>query len=122
VYENQYLAAKEGRMDYRRDQRERTDSERMERQTDFLASAILMPRPAMRIAFRHFFERAGVRPRAIIRGASPMDDGLAKQLPEYVAGIFQVSKRAALIRLEKLGGITDAPSRASQNCILCRKR
>jgi hypothetical protein len=107
IYENPYLAAKEGRMDYRRDQRERTDSERMERQADFLAAAILMPRPAMRIAFLHFFLRVGMRPRAIVRGASPVDDYLAKQLPEYVAGIFQVSKRAALIRLEKLNAIVN---------------
>jgi Zn-dependent peptidase ImmA (M78 family) len=122
MYENPYLAAKEGRMDYRRDQRMRTDSERMERQADFLAAAILMPRPAMRVAFRHFFVRVGMKPRTIVRGASPMDDCFAKQLPDYVADIFQVSKRAALIRLEKLGGITGATLRASESCTFCYKR
>ncbi|MDL2234684.1 ImmA/IrrE family metallo-endopeptidase [Christensenellaceae bacterium OttesenSCG-928-L17] len=107
VYENQYLAAKEGRIDYSRCQRERTDSERMERQADFLASAILMPRPALRVAFRDFFKYYDDRPRRIIKGSSIMDDCYADQLPRYVAKLFGVSKRAALIRLEKLTAIVD---------------
>lgn len=107
VYENQYLAAKEGRIDYSRSQKERTDSERMERQADFLASAILMPRPALRTAFREFFKFYHDKPRRIIKGSSTMDDCYAIQLPEYVAGLFGVSKRAALIRLEKLTAIVD---------------
>lgn len=107
VYENQYLAAKEGRMDYSRCQRERTDSERIERQADFLSSAILMPRPALRTAFRSFFELYGEKPRRIVRGISPLDDCYAAQLPEYIAKLFGVSKRAALIRLEKLSAIVE---------------
>jgi hypothetical protein len=107
VYANQYLAAKEGRIDYSRSQKERNDSERLERQADFLASAILMPRPALRVAYRCFFRFYDEKPRRIVRGASPMDDCFAKQLPEYVAGIFNVSKRAALIRLEKLTAIVN---------------
>jgi len=106
-YENQYIAAKEGRFDYSRSTKEDTDIARMERQADFLASAILMNRPALRIAFKEFFKTYDEKPRRIIRGASAMDDCFAKLLPEYVAKIFGVSKRAALIRLEKLTGIVD---------------
>jgi len=105
IYENQFIAAKEGRVDYSRSNKERTDVERMERQADFLASAILMNRPALRIAFKDFFAFYDDKPRRIIRGASPMDDCYAQQLPEYIAKVFGVSKRAALIRLEKLTAI-----------------
>ena len=106
-YENQFIAAKEGRVDYSRSKKENTDIERMERQADFLASAIIMNRPALRIAFKEFFKLHGEKPRRIIRGASNMDDCFAKLLPEYVAKKFYVSKRAALIRLEKLTGIVN---------------
>jgi len=105
VYENQYLAAKEGRIDYSRKQEERTDSERIERQADFLASALLMPRPALRTVFREFFALYNEKPRTIVRGASETDDCYAKLLTELVADRFGVSKRAALIRLEKLNAI-----------------
>lgn len=107
-FENQYLAAKEGRIDYSRDQRERNDSERMERQADFLASALLMPKSTLRMAFRDFFSYYGKKPRKIIRGITTFDDCLAIQLPGYIAKTFNVSKRAALIRLEKLNAIADS--------------
>ena len=108
AYENQYLAAKEGRIDYSRSTRERSDIDIIERQADFLSSAILMPRPALREAFRAFFNFYGEKPRRIIKGGgNPIDDCFAVQLPEYVAGQFGVSKRAALIRLEKLTAIVD---------------
>jgi Zn-dependent peptidase ImmA (M78 family) len=107
AYENQFLAAKEGRVDYSRSQKERNDLERMERQADFLASAILMPRPALRVAFCDYFQYYGEKSHRIFRGISPMDDCHVKQLPEYISHIFNVSKRAALIRLEKLTAIVD---------------
>ena len=107
AYENQFLAAKEGRVDYSRSQKEKTDIERVERQADFLSSAILMPRPALRTAFRDFFNFYGEKPRRIIRGNDIMDDCFAAQLPQYVAKLFGVSNRAALIRLEKLTAIVD---------------
>jgi len=107
IYENQFIAAKEGRVDYSRSKKERTDVERMERQADFLASAIIMNRPALRIAFKDYFKYYGEKPRSIVRGTSDMDDCFARQLPEYVAKVFGVSKRAALIRLEKLTAIVD---------------
>ena len=107
IYENQFIAAKEGRIDYSRSTKERTDIERMERQADFLASAIIMNRPALRIAFKDFFKYYHEKPRRIERGASMMDDCFAQQLPEYVAKTFGVSKRAALIRLEKLTAIVN---------------
>jgi len=106
-YENQFIAAKEGHIDYSRSRKENTDIERMERQADFLASAILMNRPALRIAFKEVFNMYNEKPRIIIRGASELDDCLAKIMPEYVAKKFGVSKRAALIRLEKLKGIVN---------------
>ena len=66
-----------------------------------------MPRPALREVFREFFRFYGENPRRIIRGTSPMDDCFAKQLPEYVAKTFNVSNKAATIRLEKLTAIVD---------------
>jgi len=106
-YENQFIAAKEGHIDYSRSRKENTDIERMERQADFLASAILMNRPALRIAFKEVFNMYNEKPRVIVRGGSELDDCLAKIMPEYVAKKFGVSKRAALIRLEKLKGIVN---------------
>ena len=107
VYENQFIAAKEGRVDYSRSTKERTDVERMERQADFLSSAILMNRPALRIAYKDFFKFYNDKPRRIIRGISMADNCYAQQLPEYMAKVFGVSKRAALIRLEKLTAIVN---------------
>jgi Zn-dependent peptidase ImmA (M78 family) len=107
IMDNKYLAAKVGRVDYSRSKKEQNDSERMERQADFLSSAILIPRPALRVAFREFFKFYGEKPRRIIRGSGGMDDCFAVELPKYIAGIFNVSNRAALIRLEKLTAIVD---------------
>jgi len=107
VYKNQYLAAKEGRDDYSSSTKEKTDNQRMERQADFLASAILMPRPALRNTFREFFKFYDDKPRRIIKGKSLLDDSYAKQLPEFVANIYNVSNKAATIRLEKLTAIVD---------------
>jgi len=107
VYKNQFLAAKEGRDDYNSSKKEKTDNQRMERQADFMSSAVLMPRPALRNSFREFFRYYDDKPRRIFRGVSPVDDSHAEQLPEYVAKIYNVSKRAALIRLEKLTAIVD---------------
>ncbi|MDR1070027.1 MAG: ImmA/IrrE family metallo-endopeptidase [Gracilibacteraceae bacterium] len=111
ILENQYLAAKEGRMDYSRSRKNRADSDRMERQADFLASAILMPRPALRVAYREFFTAYGERPRRVVRGASGQDNLFAARLPVFVADKFNVSKRAALIRLEKLNAVTGRAAR-----------
>lgn len=108
VYENQFLAAKEGRVDYSRSVKEHTDIERMERQADFLASAILMPIFAMRVAYRNYFRYFDEKPHQIVRGNNSMDDCHATGLPEYIAKEFGVSKRAALIRLEKLNAIVDS--------------
>ena len=106
-YENQRLAAKEGRVDYSRKQRELSDNERLERQADFFAAALLMPKPALRLAFKSFFRFYGERPRPIYRGKSVEDDCYAKLLPKYIAKIFEVSEQAAIIRLEKLEAIVD---------------
>ena len=105
VFENQYLAAKEGRIDYCRGQKERTNNDRIERQADFLASAMLMPRETLRMAYADFFQQFRERPRRIVRGKDYKDACYAELLPEYVAERFGVSKRAAMIRLEKLGAI-----------------
>ena len=105
VFENQYLAAKEGRIDYTRHTSERTDNERIERQADFLSSALLMPKPTLRMAFKEFFISNSEKPRAIVRGKNEKEDYFATALPMYIADRFGVSNRAAMIRLEKLGGI-----------------
>jgi len=108
IYENQFIAAKEGRGDYIRSTKDKTDYDRMERQADFLAAGILMPRPALRVVCREFFRFYGEKPRRITRGASQMDDAFAKLLPECVSKIFNVSNKAATIRLEKLTEIVNS--------------
>lgn len=105
-FDNQYLAAKEGRIDYSRSCREDNDGQRMERQADFFAAALLMPRPALRVAYRRYFSFYGEKPGKILRGSDIAADCHAVQLPKYVAKHFGVSKGAALIRLEKLNAIT----------------
>ena len=108
VYDNQFLAAKEGRIDYSRSVLEKTDIQRIERQADFLSSALLMPRPALRTAYREFFDYNGEKPRRIIKGVGKQsDDRFAVELPKFVGELFGVSTRAALIRLEKLTAIVD---------------
>jgi hypothetical protein len=66
-----------------------------------------MPRPPLRIAFREFFAKYDDIPCQVVRGASEVDDNYAKLLPPFIADKFGVSKRAALIRLEKLKAIID---------------
>jgi hypothetical protein len=107
AFEIKYLAAKIGRTDYSRSKLEKTDKDRIERQADFLAAAILMPLSALRVAFRTFFNSIGEKPRVLFRGADCKDEIIIKQLVEYIADIFNVSNRASLIRLEKLRAITD---------------
>ncbi len=106
AFDMEYLAAKIGRIDYSRSTLEKTDKDRIERQADFLASAILMPRPAVRTAICDFFQSIGEKPRVLVR-AEQKDGLMEKRLTEYIADKFYVSKRAALIRLEKLNNITD---------------
>ena len=101
-FQNQYLAAKTGKVDYSRSEKERNDIERMERQADFLASAILMPRPALRETYIKFFKSINEKRRILIRG---VDNECAKHLSSYISEVYNVSNRAALIRLEKLGAI-----------------
>lgn len=106
AFQNQFLAAKLGKVDYSRSEKERNDIERMERQADFLASAILMPRPALRETYIKFFKSKNEKSRIIIKnGNNPIDISYANQLSQYVSEIYNVSKRAALIRMEKLGAI-----------------
>ena len=99
------IAAKIGRIDYSRNLRDDTDESRIERQADFLSSAILMPRPALRIAYRDFFKAAGEKPRVLTRGKDKPDDLTAKNLATYMSDMFNVSHRAAMIRLEKLNAV-----------------
>ena len=114
VYENKYLAAKEGHIDYSRSKKQWTVADRMERQADFLSSALLMPRPALREAYRQFFRLHNDKPRKVIKGKSKTDNFYAAKLPEFVSGLFGVSKRAALIRLEKLQAIVDCGTELAQ--------
>jgi len=107
-FDNQYLAAAESSVDYQRLQLQKTDLDRMEWQANFLSAAILMSRPALRIAYCNFFHSFGLKPRKqIIRGASEADMIYERLLPEDIAKQFNVSTRAATIRLEKLDAIVN---------------
>jgi Zn-dependent peptidase ImmA (M78 family) len=105
VFENQFIAAKEGRIDYTRDAKEDTDNQRIERQADFLSSALLMPKSTLRMAYKDFFRLNRVRPYVLFKGRSETDDRFILALSDYVAEKFGVSRRAAMIRLEKLDAI-----------------
>ena len=61
-----------------------TTSVLMEQQANFMASAILMPLPALRTAFKDFFMYFDQRPRRIIRSSGNQDDLFAALLPDYM--------------------------------------
>ena len=100
-----YLAAKEGKADYSPSKREKSDAERMERQADFLAAALLMPRPALRTACKAYWSYYKQPPMRIERGRDAWHNSHAVQFTKYIADQFHVSRAAAKIRLEKLGAI-----------------
>ena len=106
AFQNQYLAAKTGKVDYSRSEKERDDIERMERQADFLASAVLMPRPALRESYKKFFKSINEKMRVLVRSDNDSKDNeYIKKLIRDISDTYNVSQRAALIRLEKLGAI-----------------
>jgi len=96
------FAAKEGRADYSPSKKEKSDRDRMERQADFLAAALLIPRPSLCIACAEYWATYGQAPMIIERGKDDWHNCHAKMLPAFVADRFCVSKQAAKIRLEKL--------------------
>ena len=102
IYENQLLAAKVERTDCKHRHKIGSDTDCIERQADFLASAILMPRSALRIIFKNFLAAFGEKPRKLVRGINSSDDYLVSYLTTYTANTFHVSIRAARIRLDKL--------------------
>ena len=109
TFKNQHLAVKEDSVSYSCSVSEQSDIKTMERQADYLAAAMLMPKTTLRMAVRDFFAGLNEFPRKICRGSSEREDNLAIQLTEYVAKKFRVSKSAALIRLEKLDEIVGKP-------------
>jgi Zn-dependent peptidase ImmA (M78 family) len=128
VSENQQLAAKKGRVDYSRSLKDKTDCDTIERQADFLAAAILMPRPALREEFRDFFRIYGEKPRQLARLSGKQDEFYSELLPLYVSKTFNVSYNAARIRLEKLKAIVDRktlssvkPAKSDKVIIICAR-
>ena len=65
-----------------------------------------MPKTTLRMAYKDFFGYYDMKPYVLVRGQNSFDDCLSAQLPRYIAKVFEVSNRAATIRLEKLGAIT----------------
>ncbi|GHU35316.1 hypothetical protein FACS1894105_03780 [Clostridia bacterium] len=100
------------RQAYTMDDRLGNHSKRIERQADFLASALLMPREPLRLVLRDFFKLHNEPPHRLVRGNGTIDDVLAIQLPRFTATRFGVSQHAALIRLEKLDAIAGKPMRS----------
>lgn len=100
--------AQGGTMNYSLIQNRNNDIERMERQADFLASALLMPRPTLRVAYQAYFGYFGLHPIQIVRGTNSWHDDHARALPKYISKQFNVSKQAAMIRLEKLNAIVNS--------------
>jgi Zn-dependent peptidase ImmA (M78 family) len=126
VPENRQLAAKKGRIDYSRSLKDKTDVDTIERQADFLAAAILMPRPALRVAYREYFEKCNEKPRQLSKMAGIQEVLRAYDLSSSVASTFNVSYRAAQIRLEKLKAIVDrkqpaTPRKTDRVTIICAR-
>ena len=105
-WNNEYMVSRKIQTDNSMSRRERESIRRMERQADYLAAAILIPKTTLRMLFRDFCKEWDIiPPRKIIRG----DGGLAFMLAELTAERYGVSHKAATIRLEKLGAIAGVP-------------
>lgn len=84
-----------------------TDNDWMEWQADYMASALLMPKPTFHTAVQELLTQAGVNQGYITRGLSDDWDMFIQAITVEMAEIFQVSLQAARIRCEKLGVIQD---------------
>ncbi len=94
-----------------------TDSDWIEWQADYMSSALLMPKRTFSLAVEKIFKKYGIHQKYVIKGIDNDLDIFIEILPELLAEIFDVSKQAASIRLEKLGFIRDKSS-ASQISLL----
>jgi Zn-dependent peptidase ImmA (M78 family) len=88
-----------------------TDNEWMEWQADYMASALLMPKPAFHIAVQGLLKQVGIHEGYITRGMSGEGDMFIQAIPFELADIFQVSVQAARIRCDKLGIVRDKVER-----------
>jgi len=82
----------------------RTTLEWREYQADYFAAAIAMPNATFKPFVHKFLREHGVRKGAIILGRDEDLDILAEViLPEGIGSVYGVSKRAASVKLRKLG-------------------
>ena len=102
IYGHPYLAASQSRTCYRTSQKERDDHQRMENQANYLSAALLMPQTAVEAVCRNYFQQIGETPRLLQPMDNPKDKDMALVLAEICADVFDVSKQAAGIRLERL--------------------
>jgi hypothetical protein len=98
------LAAKEGRIDFSRCKKVKTEKERFERQADYLSASLLMVKPALGVAYRNYFIGRNEPPRRIAL-ETQSDRELAVLVSRHISRTSNVSERAARIRLEKLSVI-----------------
>jgi Zn-dependent peptidase ImmA (M78 family) len=80
----------------------------MDNQADYLAGALLMPASGIWTAVRGVFAELEVKPKRLVKGTGALDDYLVSQLPIYISDVFDVSQRAAQVRLNQLGIIANA--------------
>ena len=86
---------------------QRTAEQWREYQADYFASAVVMPNATFIPAVNRFLRDHGVRKGSISLGVDDDLDILARDLlPEYVADIYGVSKRAATVKLRKNGFVS----------------
>jgi len=77
--------------------------QRMERQANYMAAALLMPITTLRMLFREFCKERAIKPRKLSRKTGDWD--LAHLFISWTAERYNVSFQAAQIRLEKIGAI-----------------
>lgn len=90
-----------------------TDQEWMEWQADYMASALLMPRPVFQATAQQILRQAGFNEGYVTKGISEDLDLFIESIPFEMAAIFNVSIQAAKIRCDKLGVVRE-PSAMEQ--------
>ena len=86
-----------------------TDNDWMEWQADYMASALLMPKVTFAMAVKCLFKQIGIK-RYYEKGIdADLDRWAEDKLPKMLANIFDVSIKAAAIRLVSLGFVPEKP-------------
>lgn len=87
-----------------------TDDDWMEWQADYMSSALLMPKATFATAVQELFKQADILEGYYEKGQDEDLDFWAEEMPMILADIFNVSIKAAAIRLKTLRFVREKPS------------